>query len=126
MNLMETLQDKIDQIQLKLSDDESRNKILIISFGILIFLLILLILILCFSSKGDEKTIQKKDYEITEYFYSPSSPEISDDYMYSRVPKQKWSEEEANEHITLPTEKMLDELKSANDKLIKDILEASP
>ena len=126
MNLMETLQDKIEQIQLKLSDDESRNKILIISFGILIFLLILLILILCFSSKDDGQAIQKKDYEITEYFYSPSSPEISDDYMYSRTPKNKWSEDEAAEYITLPTEEMLENLKKSNDKMIKDILEASP
>ena len=81
---------------------------------------------MCLSQKNEEAQLPENEYEITEYFYSPSSPEISDDYMYSRVPKQKWSEEEANEHITLPTEKMLDELKSANDKLIKDILEASP
>ena len=81
---------------------------------------------MCLSQKNEEAQLPENEYEITEYFYSPSSPEISDDYMYSRVPKQKWSEEEVNEHITLPTEKMLDELKSANDKLIKDILEASP
>ena len=126
MKILETLQEKIEQIQLSLSEDENRKKVLIIAFGILIFLLIILILIMCLSSKKEEAQLPENEYEITEYFYSPSSPEISDDYMYSRVPKQKWSEEEANEHITLPTEKMLDELKSANDKLIKDILEASP
>lgn len=126
MKILETLQEKIEQIQLSLSEDENRKKVLIIAFGILIFLLIILILIMCLSSKNEEAQLPENEYEITEYFYSPSSPEISDDYMYSRVPKQKWSEEEANEHITLPTEKMLDELKSANDKLIKDILEASP
>lgn len=126
MKILETLQEKIEQIQLSLSEDENRKKVLIIAFGILIFLLIILILIMCLSQKNEEADFPENEYEITEYFYSPSSPEISDDYMYSRVPKQKWSEEEANEHITLPTEKMLDELKSANDKLIKDILEASP
>lgn len=126
MKILETLQEKIEQIQLSLSEDENRKKVLIIAFGILIFLLIILILIMCLSQKNEEAQLPENEYEITEYFYSPSSPEISDDYMYSRVPKQKWSEEEANEHITLPTEKMLDELKSANDKLIKDILEASP
>ena len=126
MKILETLQEKIEQIQLSLSEDENRKKVLIIAFGILIFLLIILILIMCLSQKNEEADLPENEYEITEYFYSPSSPEISDDYMYSRVPKQKWSEEEANEHITLPTEKMLDELKSANDKLIKDILEASP
>ena len=126
MKILETLQEKIEQIQLSLSEDENRKKVLIIAFGILIFLLIILIFIMCLSPKKEEAQLPENEYEITEYFYSPSSPEISDDYMYSRVPKQKWSEEEANEHITLPTEKMLDELKSANDKLIKDILEASP
>lgn len=126
MKILETLQEKIEQIQLSLSEDENRKKVLIMAFGILIFLLIILILIMCLSPKKEEAQLPENEYEITEYFYSPSSPEISDDYMYSRVPKQKWSEEEANEHITLPTEKMLDELKAANDKLIKDILEASP
>lgn len=126
MKILETLQEKIEQIQLSLSEDENRKKVLISAFGILLFLVVILILIMCLSPKKEEAQLPENEYEITEYFYSPSSPEISDDYMYSRVPKQKWSEEEANEHITLPTEKMLDELKAANDKLIKDILEASP
>ena len=126
MKILETLQEKIEHLQISLSDDENRKKVLIIAFGILLFLVVILILILCLSPKKDETKLPEDEYEITEYFYSPSSPEITDDYMYSRVPQQKWSEEEANEHITLPTEKMLDELKTANDKLIKDILEASP
>lgn len=126
MKILETLQEKIENIQLSLSDDENRKKALIVILGILLFLVIILILILCLSPKKDKTSIPQTEYEISEYFYSPSSPEISDDYMYSRVPQQRWSEEEAREYITLPTEEMLEDLKLANDKLIKDILEASP
>lgn len=126
MKILEILQNKIDEIQLSLSDDDKRKKVLIISLGVLFFLVILLILILCLSPKKEDNVMPKADYEISEYFYSPSSPEISDDYMYSRTPQQKWTEEEAQGYITLPTEEMLETLKTANDKMIKDILEASP
>lgn len=124
-NFFETIKEKISQFQISFTDEDSRKKILITVFGILIFLIILLILVLCFSGKEKVEVINQ-EYSITDYLYSPSSPEISDDYMYSRVPQKVWTEEEANKYITLPNSEMLENLKKANDKLIKDIMEVSP
>ena len=118
-------QDKISQLQFFISEEDNKKKILFIVFGILLVLIIILILFLC-SSPKEKNLLPKVNYEVTDYLYSPTSPEISSDYMFSRTPKNSWTEEEANNYITLPTEKMLDDLQNANDKLIKDILEASP
>ena len=80
---------------------------------------------LCYSPR-DKNQFSEQEYELSEYFYSPSSPEISDGYIYSRNPQKKWTEEEASKYMTLPTEEMLENLKESNDIIIKDILEASP
>ena len=124
-NLKELIQEKISQLQFSLSEEDNKKKVLFVVFGILLVLIIILIFILC-SSPKEKELLPKVNYEITDYLYSPTSPEISSDYMFSRTPKKSWTEEEANNYITLPTEKMLDDLQNANDKLIKDILEASP
>lgn len=124
-DFFDSIKEKISQIQFSFAEEENRKKILFIVFGILIFLIFILILILCFSPK-DNKIKEDLMYDVTEYMYSPSSPEISSDYMYSRNPKNTWTEEEANEYVTLPNEEMLENLKESNDRLIRDILEASP
>lgn len=124
-DFFDSIKEKISRIQFSFAEEENRKKILFIVFGILIFLIFILILILCFSPK-DNKIKEDLMYDVTEYMYSPSSPEISSDYMYSRNPKNTWTEEEANEYVTLPNEEMLENLKESNDRLIRDILEASP
>lgn len=125
MKIAEILSEKIEEIQISLSDNEKRKKVLIFFLGILIFLIFILILMLCYSPKN-ENQFSLQEYELSEYFYSPSSPEISDGYIYSRNPQKKWTEEEADKYMTLPTEEMLENLKESNDIIIKDILEASP
>jgi hypothetical protein len=125
MKIAEILSEKIEEIQISLSDTEKRKKVLIFFLGILIFLIFILILMLCYSPKN-ENQFSLQEYELSEYFYSPSSPEISDGYIYSRNPQKKWTEEEADKYMTLPTEEMLENLKESNDIIIKDILEASP
>lgn len=125
MKIAEILSEKIEEIQISLSDNEKRKKVLIFFLGILIFLIFILILMLCYSPKN-ENQFSLQEYELSEYFYSPSSPEISDGYIYSRNPQKKWTEEEADKYMTLPTEEMLENLKESNDIVIKDILEASP
>lgn len=125
MKIAEILSEKIEEIQISLSDNEKRKKVLIFFLGILIFLIFILILMLCYSPKN-ENQFSLQEYELSEYFYSPSTPEISDGYIYSRNPQKKWTEEEADKYMTLPTEEMLENLKESNDIIIKDILEASP
>ncbi len=125
MKIAEILSEKIEEIQISLSDNEKRKKVLIFFLGILIFLIFILILMLCYSPKN-ENQFSEQEYELSEYFYSPSTPEISDGYIYSRNPQKKWTEEEADKYMTLPTEEMLENLKESNDIIIKDILEASP
>jgi len=125
MKIAEILSEKIEEIKISLSDNETRKKVLVFFLGILIFLLIILILMLCYSPR-DKNQFSEQEYELSEYFYSPSSPEISDGYIYSRNPQKKWTEEEASKYMTLPTEEMLENLKESNDIIIKDILEASP
>ena len=64
MKILETLQEKIEHLQISLSDDENRKKVLIIAFGILLFLVVILILILCLSPKKEEAQLPENEYTV--------------------------------------------------------------
>ena len=64
--------------------------------------------------------------ELTEPLSIPDGPELPKDYTASRNPKDKWSQEEAEEWFTLPSQKEIDSLSKANDNLINEITGAAP
>ena len=56
----------------------------------------------------------------------PDGPSIPDGYALTREPKEKWTKEESQEYFTMPDEQELKNLEYSNDKLIEDILGATP
>ena len=51
---------------------------------------------------------------------------MTDDYYFSRVTGEKWSNEERNRWFTIPDESNLYKLGEANDAISDAILEAAP
>ena len=123
-NLTEKIVSLFDLIKDYCSENK-RNAILFASLGACI--LLFLILILCLP-KGNKKKNEDvtKEIVLTQTLLIPDGPEIHRDYNTSRQTKDKWSEEEAGEWFTIPTEKDIESLEKANDTIINEITGAAP
>lgn len=106
-------------------EENKKNSILILSL-IFVIMIFLIILISVNSSKKKNQKEQKNVFELTQDLQIPKGPEIPNDYIFSRQTKEKWSEEEANQWFTIPTQNKIDLLDKANDKMINEILGAAP
>ena len=101
------------------------NRTLLLAFCALIICipLILIVVIGAGSSKTEEP---KSEIEIEDYIYLPAEPSMGNDYILSREQQSQWSEEEARRWFVEPDGKMMNDIRTVNDKLINDLLEAVP
>ena len=106
---------------------EENKKLSFIILGLISLLLICIILLCILAGKKKEPVvIPGTVLELTEPLAIPDGPELPKDYTASRTPKDKWSEEEAGEWFTVPSQKEIDSLSKANDNLINEITGAAP
>ncbi len=95
--------------------------------GLVALLILCIILLIALTGKKKEPaTVPGTVLELTEPLVIPDGPELPKDYTASRTPKDKWSEEEAQEWFTIPSQKEIDSLSKANDNLINEITGAAP
>ena len=95
--------------------------------GLVALLLLCIILLIALAGKKKEPAVVPGTVlELTEPLAIPNGPELPKDYTTSRTPKDKWSEEEAQEWFTVPSQKEIDSLSKANDNLINEITGAAP
>ena len=91
----------------------------------LIILLSLILIVITTTSKKDSiedvyPLVLKKELQI------PPSAELPKDYNISRTTKDKWTDSEAEQWFTPPSEKEIENLSNSNDKIINSIIEAAP
>lgn len=79
----------------------------------------------CNSSK-QQPLVEEPPLVIDQELIIPEGPSIPDGYALTRESKEKWQIEEAQEFFTMPDQTQLENLEYSNDKLIKDILGATP
>ena len=90
-------------------------------------ILFLVCIILLFSLKPKkEKKIPDTQIVLTEELLIPPSPALPNGYNNSRITKDKWSNEEIDKWFTKPSDKEIDDLSKANDKIISEITGAAP
>ena len=95
--------------------------------GLTALLLLCIILLIALAGKKKEPApIPGTVLELTEPLAIPNGPELPKEYTTSRTPKDKWSQEEAQEWFTVPSQKEIDSLSKANDNLINEITGAAP
>ena len=98
-----------------------------IILGLVAVLLLCIILLIALAGKKKEPAVVPGTVlELTEPLAVPNGPELPKDYTASRTPKDKWSEDDAEEWFTLPSQKEIDSLSKANDNLINEITGAAP
>ncbi len=121
----------IDEIKEKVQTFiEENSKLAATVIGLFLFLSLSAVVVLFFHAgkrkeqKGPalppEVFVQKND------FLPPAEITLTEDYYFSRVPEDKWSEEERDRWFTNPDETSLKELGKANDGIAKRITEAAP
>lgn len=116
------------EIKDKIVDYYNSNKkqALVLAGAVLVIIIaVILIIVICVNS-GKKKKNDKRDVVFTEQVLIPDGPEIQKDYNISRQTKEAWSEEEADEWFTIPSQKEIDNLEKANDGLINDLTGAAP
>ena len=126
--IWEKTKEKLSPIVEKVRNFYEENKLLsLIIAGLVALLLLCIVLLITISGKKKEnKTIPGSVLELTEPLVVPNGPELPKDYTASRTPKDKWSEDEAEEWFTIPSQKEIDSLSKANDNLINEITGAAP
>ena len=106
---------------------KENKKLSIIILSLVSLLLLCLILLIAIAGKKKEpEVIPGTVLELTEPLAVPDGPELPKDYTSSRTPKDKWTEEDAEEWFTVPSQNEIDSLSKANDKLINEITGAAP
>ena len=107
---------------------EENKKLSLIILSLIAVLLLCIILLICLVSgkKKETPVIPGTVLELTETPLVPDGPELPKDYTASRTTKDKWSNEEAEEWFTVPSQKEIDSLAKSNDILINEITGAAP
>lgn len=116
--LIETVKNKIESLD---------KKSLVIFSSLLLIILVSLILLIILLS-NNKKKVQKEIFPLVlkEELIIPPSAQLPKDYNISRTTEEKWSQEETDKWFTVPTEKEIENLSNANDKIINSIVEAAP
>lgn len=120
---------KLNSLIEKAADYFRENKLqafIISGLIALIFLLLIFLGIAVSFNKKKNTVAQEKTLVLTESPLIPTGPEVQEDYSVSRMSKDKWSEDEADEWFSIPTEKDIQSLGNSNDKIVSDIIGAAP
>ena len=68
-----------------------------------------------------QETFSKKDE-----FFPPADIKMTEDYYFSRITEDTWSDEEMDRWFSMPDDTNMQSLKEANDTLMNKITEAAP
>ena len=108
---------------------KKKNAAIITIVLVILFLLSLIVFaVQSCSQNSKSKTVRIEELPLVpdQKLMLPEGPSILDGYALTRPPQEKWTKEDAEEFFTLPTEKEMQKLESANDRLIDEILGAAP
>lgn len=103
------------------------KKFLLIVLSLLIIILICLILLI-FLLSNNKKNVKSEQFPLVlqNELVIPPSAELPKDYNISRKTEKKWSTEETDKWFTVPSEREVENLSKANEKIIENILEVAP
>ncbi len=101
-----------------------RQKVIIIVAASFLFIFLALLIVMI--SNNTEPKIEKVRYTLDFPLVLPKEPGYAGEYLFSHIPRDRWSQEEVDEWFVVPTGENLERLHSANDQVIIKILEAAP
>ncbi len=125
MNIFDSVREKIDNFV------SQKGKLAAIVIALLVAFFILgVAVMICTPSQKSKKRKPLPDlstqFTPNQEFEKPEEGSLIEDYYFSRVAKDKWSEEEKDEYFEIPSNKKFQELKDSNNRLVQEILEDTP
>lgn len=126
--ILDSIKEKTSSLIEKVREFYEENRMLsLIIAGLVAILLLCIVLLIALAGKKKETVkVPGTVLELTETPVIPDGPELPKDYTASRTVKDKWTDEEAQEWFTLPSQKEIDSLAKSNDILINEITGAAP
>ena len=126
--ILDSIKEEVSSLIQKVREFYEENKMLsLIIAGLVTLLLLCIVLLIAIAGKKKEpQQVPGTILELTENLVVPDGPELPKDYTPSRTTKERWSDEEAEEWFTVPSQKEIDSLSKANDNLINEITGAAP
>ncbi len=126
--ILDNIKEKTSSLIEKVREFYEENRMLsLIIAGLVAILLLCIVLLIALAGKKKETVkVPGTVLELTETPVIPDGPELPKDYTASRTVKDKWTDEEAQEWFTLPSQKEIDSLAKSNDILINEITGAAP
>ena len=126
--ILNSIKEKVSSLIQKIREfyDENKMLSLIIASLVALLLLCIIILIAIAGKKKEPEQVPLTILELTENLVVPDGPELPKDYTPSRTTKDRWTDEEAQEWFTVPSQNEIDSLSKANDNLINEITGAAP
>lgn len=122
--MMELFDDAKEKIRIFI---EENSKLTATVIALFVLLVVLGLFALAFGGRiRAKKKLPAENFTKREEFFPPQQAALTDDYYFSRVTGEKWSNEERDRWFTLPDEQNLKKLGEANDSISDTILEAAP
>ena len=121
----------IDNIKSNAQEFIQKNSKLTAAILCILLFLSLAAIFLLIGSAGSgrkAKTIElpQEIFSKKEEFLPPADIKMTEDYYFSRITEDKWSDEELNRWFSLPNDTNMKALEDANDMLMNKITEAAP
>ena len=123
------LEEKLEPVTEKVLELHEKNrKTFYVICGLVTIMLVCLILLIAIAVKGKKKTVKVygEKLELTEPLKVPDGSELPHDYTVNRTTKKSWTEEEAKEWFTVPSEEDVETLSKSNDNMVNEIIGAAP
>lgn len=102
------------------------NKMILFLIIAVFFICISILLIIIFTHTGTPPNVTERHYAFDTVPLLPEDPSYVHDYIYSAEPAVKWGQEKVDEWFLIPEGQNMDQLKAANDQMVRKILEAAP
>ncbi len=117
----------LDKMRLRYIYEKKRIAFVAV-FSLLLLLLFFSAILLFFGhpkEKKEKKTLPLS-VNITQPFVLPKEETMHEEFYLSRSKTEKWTMEEAEPWFSIPDDAMLEQLEYDNNRLIHNVLEASP
>lgn len=118
--------DDIKERFLDFIHENSKLTASIVGLFILLFVSAVFVIIIHSNKHTVERALLEETFKKGEDFFPPSQDSLTDDYYFSRITSENWSDSERDKWFTVPDEKNIKELGEANNRISNKILEAAP
>lgn len=116
----------VDKLHLREAYEKNRTLFISVLALVLVIILFSTVLILFRPKTTKDGALVTINPDITQPFVLPKEPSMNEEYYLSRPKNRVWDEEEAEKWFTIPDSAMMNQLENDNNRLIKNLLEASP